>query len=544
MVRTVGEPLAAVPVLERLLRRYLDGEYTAISAAAMAQVVSALLYFVSPWDLYPDSVPGKGYADDARCAGLLLEALPAGTGGLSCLGERTAGLPERIGWGVKIRTGGDFPMKRKTLIRQRPWLSQRRCSSPAVQPVHRRRIRRAPAAPRTVWQNRKRLRPPGQRRQRWQYRWKMLRPSFPCRKNAPTSMRKTAAMASGAADGSVLVPAEYAFGYDFDDNGLGQLRKDVGEEITWYKVGLDGTLLGDVNDTVVQTGAGPVVVVEKWNDDSSEGVFQLMNLNLEPLLPEWAEYLYHTNYYAGQKNRFFLRMPGGKLVEFLPEEMALLEFEPYDESRAELYQASWDLAEEEIVVVNGQALFGADAHSWETEDLPLPALEQVDWTIRTEDGLRQTRLSMGQNPDYDIVSFYAEGQGEPTDQIHGENWIAVPGTVTDWPENEPAADPAALLELTGDYCADRGIDPDCMEVTEAVQGEFGVVLALNGGYKRTQEEASEDSWPMRRAVVPGTRRIPAGIRCSTSLNRRASAPLCLEDMALWAYSPGKGRRSG
>lgn len=35
-----------------------------------------------------------------------------------------------------------------------------------------------------------------------------------------------------AADGSVLVPAEYAFGYDFDDNGLGQLRKDEGEEIT------------------------------------------------------------------------------------------------------------------------------------------------------------------------------------------------------------------------------------------------------------------------------------------------------------------------
>ena len=72
-----------------------------------------------------------------------------------------------------------------------------------------------------------------------------------------------------AADGSVLVPAEYAFGYDFDDNGLGQLRKDVGEETTWYKVGLDGTLLGDVNDTVVQTGAGPVVVVERTSDHHS-----------------------------------------------------------------------------------------------------------------------------------------------------------------------------------------------------------------------------------------------------------------------------------
>lgn len=117
MVCTVGEPLAAVPVLERLLRRYLDGEYTAISAAAMAQVVSALLYFVSPWDLYPDSVPGKGYADDAAVLDCCWKLWPAGTGGLSCLGERTAGLPERIGWGVKIRTGGDFPMKRKTLIR-------------------------------------------------------------------------------------------------------------------------------------------------------------------------------------------------------------------------------------------------------------------------------------------------------------------------------------------------------------------------------------------------------------------------------------------
>lgn len=293
-----------------------------------------------------------------------------------------------------------------------------------------------------------------------------------------------------AADGSVLVPAEYAFGYDFDDNGLGQLRKDEGEEITWYKVGLDGTLLGDVNDTVVQTGAGPVVVVERTSDHH----FQLMNLNLEPLLPDWAEYLYHTNYYAGEENRFFLRMSGGKLAEFLPEEMALLEFEPYDESRAELYQASWDLAEEEVVVVNGQALFGADAHSWETEDLPLPALEQVDWTIRTEDGLRQTRISIGQDPDFDSYALYAEGQGEPTDQIHGENWIAVPGTVIDWPENEPAADPAALLELTGDYCADRGIDPDCMEVTEAVQGEFGVVLAIDGGYKREQGETDADSW--------------------------------------------------
>ena len=187
-----------------------------------------------------------------------------------------------------------------------------------------------------------------------------------------------------AADGSVLVPAEYAAGYDFSDDCLGQLRKDENGEMTWYTVGLDGTMLGDVNNTVIQTSAGPVVVVERWGDGGSRADYQLMNLNLEPLLPEWAEYLYHSNYYTGRENCFFLRLPGEELAEFLPGELALLEFEPYEESRAELYRESWDLAEEEVVVVNGRALFGADAHSWEPEDLPLPVLEQVDWTSGAE----------------------------------------------------------------------------------------------------------------------------------------------------------------
>lgn len=77
--------------------------------------------------------------------------------------------------------------------------------------------------------------------------------------------------------------------------------------------------------------------------------------------------------------------------------------------------------------------------------------------------------------------------------------------MTDWPENEPAADPAALLELTGDYCADQGIDPDCMEVTEAVQGEFGVVLAIDGGYKREQGETDADSLGAQRCCGSRTR---------------------------------------
>lgn len=66
--------------------------------------------------------------------------------------------------------------------------------------------------------------------------------------------------------------------------------------------------------------------------------------------------------------------------------------------------------------------------------------------------------------------------------------------MTDWPNSEPVDNPAGLIEQAGEYCSAVGIDSGCMEVTEAVQGEFGVVLALNGGYKRTHEEAGEDSW--------------------------------------------------
>ena len=64
-VRPVEKPLAAAPVFAALARRYAAGEYDAIPADDMACVVSALLYFVSPWDLFPDSIPGQGYDDDA-----------------------------------------------------------------------------------------------------------------------------------------------------------------------------------------------------------------------------------------------------------------------------------------------------------------------------------------------------------------------------------------------------------------------------------------------------------------------------------------------
>ncbi len=48
----------------RLLKAYIRKEYREIAWGPMALVVVAILYFVSPFDLIPDPIPG-GYIDDA-----------------------------------------------------------------------------------------------------------------------------------------------------------------------------------------------------------------------------------------------------------------------------------------------------------------------------------------------------------------------------------------------------------------------------------------------------------------------------------------------
>lgn len=49
----------------RLVRAYFRGEYRNVSQDSMLWIITALNYFVDPFDLIPDEVPFLGYVDDA-----------------------------------------------------------------------------------------------------------------------------------------------------------------------------------------------------------------------------------------------------------------------------------------------------------------------------------------------------------------------------------------------------------------------------------------------------------------------------------------------
>ena len=60
-----GDKLSKVPIMISLVRSYIKKEYTDIPIGTIIAIISALIYFLSPIDIVPDSIPLLGYFDDA-----------------------------------------------------------------------------------------------------------------------------------------------------------------------------------------------------------------------------------------------------------------------------------------------------------------------------------------------------------------------------------------------------------------------------------------------------------------------------------------------
>lgn len=65
LIPIAGDRLANIPVMASLIRSFMKHEYTDIPIGSIIAITSALIYFVSPLDLLPDSIPIMGYIDDA-----------------------------------------------------------------------------------------------------------------------------------------------------------------------------------------------------------------------------------------------------------------------------------------------------------------------------------------------------------------------------------------------------------------------------------------------------------------------------------------------
>ena len=62
-----------IPLMIDLIRAYIKGEYKAVPVKSIIAILAALIYVLSPIDLFPDVIPIIGYIDDATVILLVLK---------------------------------------------------------------------------------------------------------------------------------------------------------------------------------------------------------------------------------------------------------------------------------------------------------------------------------------------------------------------------------------------------------------------------------------------------------------------------------------
>ncbi len=61
----------------RMIRAWARGEYRALPHKTVLVAIAAAIYFLNPFDVIPDFIPGLGYLDDATVIAFVLDSIRA-----------------------------------------------------------------------------------------------------------------------------------------------------------------------------------------------------------------------------------------------------------------------------------------------------------------------------------------------------------------------------------------------------------------------------------------------------------------------------------